>query len=215
VAAEAIIERWRERLFDISWFMRCLNEHIARLANLEDGCKGRFWEGRFCSQALLDEAGLLTAMAYVDLNPIRAGIAATPEESDFTSIYERIRDLKTVDDSAEHQDDTRSRVPLLEFASAQTSKRELIPFGLREYLELVDWTGRRIVEGKVGAIDQSIPPILRRLNIDVAAWERMMQPSGNVFGRAVGRVRRLRWHAQRLGQRWVRGLAWSRRLYGA
>jgi hypothetical protein len=214
MAAETIIERWRERLFDISWFMRCLNEHIARLANLEDGCKGRFWEGRFQSQALLDEAGLLTAMAYVDLNPIRAGIAATPEASDFTSIYERIRDLNTVDDSVQQQGDTRLRVPLLEFASSQTSTREVIPFGLPAYLELVDWTGRRIVEGKVGAIDQSIPPILQRLNIDVTAWERMMQPSGNVFGRAMGRVSRLRLHAQSLGQCWIRGLAWSRRLYG-
>jgi hypothetical protein len=149
MAAETIIERWRERLFDISWLMRCLNEHIARLANLEDGCKGRFWEGRFRSQALLDEAGLLTAMAYVDLNPIRAGIAATPEASDFTSIYERIRDPNTVDDSVQQQGDTRSRVPLLEFTSSQTSTREVIPFGLRAYLELVDWTGRRIVEGRL------------------------------------------------------------------
>ena len=214
MAAETIIERWRERLFDISWFMRCLNEHIARLANLEDGCKGRFWEGRFQSQALLDEAGLLTAMAYVDLNPIRAGIAATPEESSFTSIYERIRDLKAVDASAQ-QDGARARVPLRGFAASPASTRKVISFGLREYLELVDWTGRRIVEGKAGAIEQNIPPILRRLNIDVTAWERTMQPRGNVFGRAVGHVSRLRSHAQRLGQWWIRGLAWSRQLYGA
>lgn len=89
------VELYRERLHDLSWFMRVLNETIARMANAEDGCTGRFWEGRFKSQALLDEQALLTAMAYVDLNPIRAGIAETPEQSTHTSVKQRLEDVSS------------------------------------------------------------------------------------------------------------------------
>ena len=85
------IAELRKRLCSLSWFMSRLNEFIARAANKEDKVKGRFWESRFKCQALLDEAATACCMVYVDLNPIRAGLAATPEESDFTSIQERIR----------------------------------------------------------------------------------------------------------------------------
>jgi putative transposase len=85
------IARLRQRLSSLSWFMGRLNEFIARAANKEDSVKGRFWESRFKCQALLDEAAIAACMVYVDLNPIRAGLARTPEESDFTSIHERIR----------------------------------------------------------------------------------------------------------------------------
>lgn len=81
---------YRARLADLSWYMRVLNETIARKANAEDGVRGHFWEGRFKSQALLDEQAILSAMAYVDLNPIRAGIAKTPEASAYTSVEARL-----------------------------------------------------------------------------------------------------------------------------
>jgi hypothetical protein len=85
------IAELRKRLCSLSWFMGRLNEFIARAANKEDNVKGRFWESRFKCQVLLDDAAIAACMVYVDLNPIRAGLAASPEESDFTSIQERIR----------------------------------------------------------------------------------------------------------------------------
>jgi putative transposase len=85
------IAQLRKRLCSLSWFMGRLNEFIARAANKEDSVKGRFWHLKRDSQNLLDDAAIAACMVYVDLNPIRAALAATPEESDFTSIQERIR----------------------------------------------------------------------------------------------------------------------------
>jgi REP element-mobilizing transposase RayT len=209
--AQQLLSGWRQRLHDISWFMRCLNEHLAR-SNAEDQCAGRFWEGRFKSQALLDEAGLLTAMAYVDLNPIRAGIAVTPESSEFTSIYDRIRLLNAASEAAALANDDAA-VPLLAFET-NGEIDTVIPYRLADYLELVDWTGRVVRADKRGSIRAGLPPILQRLNIDVEAWQLAMRPGGNVFGRAIGSLSYLRLHARTLGQAWVRGLRKAAQLYG-
>jgi REP element-mobilizing transposase RayT len=202
-AAKQIVETWRGRLMDVSWFMRCLNEYLARRANTEDGCTGRFWEGRFKSQALLDEAGLLTAMAYVDLNPIRASIASTPEDSEFTSIYERIRLIQG----------KRSSGPRLRRFQESKTKHGCIPYSLKDYLQLVDWTSRAIRVDKSGAIDSRRPPILERINIDKEAWTEAMRPRGNVFGRAMGKLNHLEIHARALGQAWIKGLRQAERMY--
>jgi REP element-mobilizing transposase RayT len=212
-AAIAIVEQWRRRLCDISWYMRCLNEHLARRANVEDGCKGRFWEGRFKSQALLDDAGLLTAMAYVDLNPIRAGIADTPEASDFTSISARIESLRRERRNRVKPGSDRVEVPLLGFRDDSPNSRPAIPCRLTDYIELVDWSGRSRRQGKRGSMDADLPAIFVRLNIDADAWQLAMQSGGNMFGRALGKVDRLRLHAKALGQSWIKGLGQSKRLY--
>jgi hypothetical protein len=202
-AAKVIIETWRQRLMNISAFMKEMNEHLARRANAEDQCTGRFWEGRFKCQAQLDEAAILTAMAYVDLNPIRAGIASTPEDSEFTSIYQRIQSMQGKSTNG----------PRLRHFHETGNQRDCIPFLFNEYLQLVDWTGRSIRGDKQGAIDNTLPPILHRLNIDKDAWIESMRLKGNVFGRAMGKLNHLRIHAKALGQSWIKGLRQAERLY--
>jgi hypothetical protein len=85
LADPARIATARKRLGHLSWFMKCLKEGIARRANAEDDCTGAFWEGRYTSVPLLDQHALLSCMAYVDLNPVRAGVADRPERSRHTS----------------------------------------------------------------------------------------------------------------------------------
>jgi len=173
-----IVNVWRKKLASISWFMRCLNQPIARQANLEDKCTGKFWESRFTSQALKSEEALLSCMAYVDLNPVRAGLADTPEESSHTSIRERLHpefDLQqAIDDQAQCGDliDFKTALkPLLPFENRLVNKPQTgILFNFEEYLALVDWTSRIIRSDKRGYIDSALPPILNRLQITPDQW---------------------------------------------
>lgn len=159
-AISEVIEQWRSRLADISWFMRSLNEHIARQANKEDSCTGHFWESRFKSQALLDEKALLTCMAYVDLNPIRAAIADTPENSDYTSIQIRIEECALQARAEDETTQESTSVPLLKAFDPTTQSLANIGYDLHDYLELVDYSGRAIRDDKRGYIAEPTPPIL-------------------------------------------------------
>jgi len=154
---------WRARLRDISWFMRVINEGIARQSNKEDSCTGRFWEGRFSSQALLDEKALLTCMAYVDLNPIRAKMAKTPEQSAHTSVKKRIQKAKTTTQANHPNQQAKQLMPFV--GNPRLDQPMGLTFRLTDYLELLDWTGRIVRDDKRGAIPANTPAILDRLDI--------------------------------------------------
>lgn len=194
-ALDSKTELWRERLSDLSWFMRCLNEHIAVLANKEDECTGRFWEGRFKSQALLDEAALITCMAYVDLNPIRAKLAEQPETSNYTSIKERIRESLGKPHSAK----------ALLSMDGDTMNSNGLPFQLRDYLELVDWTGRAIRADKSGAISSSLPPILQRLGLNTHSWIAQQNHFGKKYFLVAGSREKIKTLALKIGVKWMNG----------
>jgi REP element-mobilizing transposase RayT len=218
---DSLCATYRERLCSISWFMRCLNEPIARWANAEDGCTGRFWESRFKCQALLDEVALLSCMTYVDLNPIRAGIAKPPEQSDYTSIQERLgirverseaeRGIESSKEAllATHERKLRKRLPLAELMafggwSSGSSPEAVIPYALADYIELVDWAGRIVREDKKGFIDAATPPILQRLGVDPDVWLDAALHFQARFHSAVGPVASLQALCNRLGRKWLR-----------
>jgi hypothetical protein len=169
---------YQRRLVDLSWFMKCLNESIAKEANREEDCTGHFWESRFKSQALLTEEAVLSCMAYVDLNPVRARMAETPEASDHTSIRERLAPrfklAQAIQAQTEQQFLNHFRIPLkplLQFEEAvRDEPQQGILFSLHDYLDLVDYTGRIIHPTKRGGIADDTPQILQRLGLSSEEW---------------------------------------------
>ena len=207
------VEELRWRLCDISWFMRCLNENIARRANEEDEVTGRFWEGRFKCVRLDDDAAVMSAMVYVDLNPIRAGKATTPEESKFTSGYARIRTHQ-----AEKRLQTKASGQTKAHNATLSEKHDwLCPiesiFSIRsamtleKYLTILDATGREVTKGKRGRIPEHLEPILTRLEINPEHWLLASTKFGNFFPRVAGSVEKMRQAAKSAGKLWFKGLS--------
>jgi len=205
-ALASCVEIWRTRLSDLSWYMRCLNETIARMANREDNCTGRFWEGRFRSQALLDEAALVSCMAYVDLNPIRAKMCNTLEQSEFTSIQERLAKFKRKQKEA----NLDWLAPMI---SDKVNTASRLPIRQMDYFALVDWTGRAVRADKRGAIPAGIKPILQKLGVEQDNWVKNTQYFGNRFSRVLGRVDQIRKFAGRIDQKWLAGVAQAGAFY--
>jgi len=172
----------RERLGCLSWFMRFINEPLARLANKEDDCKGRFWEGRFKSQQLLDEPAVLAAMVYVDLNPIRAGMTDDLRHPPHTSMNTRQAEAKT------NQPMTALNGP---FAP--------LPFtySLEQYVDLAEWTAAAQQHKRPTRSNRGPPQ-------DPELWPHHYLPKPGHWLRANGSFESLRAYAKDLGQCWIK-----------
>lgn len=194
-----LVTKYRQRLSDISWFNRCLNESIARQANREDRCTGRFWEGRFKCQKVQGFGAILACSVYVDLNPVRAGIAATPEASDFTSIQDRIRAVNQPEVCAMGN-------PKL------VVHKETFGMSEESYITLVDETGRMLKSGKRN-ISAELEPVLQRLKLNPKGWMLNAKSQSQLFRRVIAPLDTLKRLARKNNKAWFQGMASARLIF--
>ena len=198
------IKHLRQRLGSISWFMKSLNEYIARRANKEDNCKGRFWEGRFKCQRLYDESAILSCAVYIDLNPIRAKSATAPENSLYTSAYERIIEYRR------HKKEGKLWLcPISNIGR----RRGFLSMSLVEYLNILDSTGREIREGKRGKISDKLAPILVRIGVNPEYWINTSIYFRHWFAHAAGSKETLTDFSKNFNKSWCKGLKMADRAY--
>lgn len=211
---EERIEVLRERLGNLSWFMGRLNQHLAQLVNREEKTTGSFWEKRFFCKRLVDPSGVLASMAYVDLNPIRAKLAETPETSEFTSAYDRIVALQEEESSQEKTFEREKAIARAKQLCALKEEEELpIPITTEAYLELLDWTGRSILADKPGAIPSSLSPILSRLKIRQQHWPQAILSYSSLFWRIIGSFSSMVLAAKKAQKQWFQGLNASKSAF--
>lgn len=239
---DAWVAERRERLSDLSWFMRAITEPLARRANLEDASSGRFWEGRYTSTPLFDQAALVACMAYVDLYPVRERIATISEESLFTSVYQRVkaRHGHRAHQSPQRASGTATSGTATSGAAVQKSVvggasseaglfvaplarcRHLVEgaagsswkLTVDEYLTLVELTGRMMQQGKRSAVDPQLPALLSRLDVSAVNWIATMLKKQQFQGGGVGHAESRTIAAAERGLRWIRNRSslFARRL---
>jgi len=164
-------------------------------------------KGRFKSQALLDEQAILSCMIYVDLNPIRADSCQTLEDSEHTSIKQRIEQISPAETPS-----STATVKLSSFIGSSL-KEDGIAFALKDYLELADWTGRIVRDDKRGSIDTGTPGILQKLQLDEDTWMETVQGFSKGFHSFVGPEEQLKSLCQKQKRHWIQGINACRKLF--
>lgn len=204
------ISELRLRLGNLGWFMRSISQPVARRANIEDECTGRFWEGRFKVQALLDERAALSCMTYIDLNPIRAKICNTLAECAHTSIKARLRDHRR---QIEANGSAREKriAPVFDGLGPQTGN--VLSITAIKYIELTQWTGEQLWPSKGGHL---LPSLAAGNDASLSdkqkAWLRQVKATESAYARAIGSVEALLRKARNMNQAWLKGIRFARTM---
>ena len=235
IANKKLIDEYRRRIGNLSEFMKSLKEPIARRANKESGKKGHFWDGRFKAILLLGHESVLTCQTYIDLNPIRADIADTPEKSKFTGAYIRIQadeaekkleeiNKLELNGHTVHQDKSieieeskklvNSANWLAPFYQGENHLRPFFKISFSDYLELLDETAREIHPHKKGYMDPTLPDIFDRLKIDRKKWVESIKNYDKWFYRIIGKMSTLWQTLKDTSNRWFKGQVHNRNLFG-
>ena len=190
------INEIRRRLSNLSWFMRCLKEPIARRANQEDDCTGRFWEGRFKVQAILDSVALLSCMAYVDLNPLRLGKRNRPINSPHTSAHIR-----------SHRNPNRRLKPIVGAVGSQ-----LLDISEQCYASLLEASANWITRDSRRNRNHSARKVLARMRVSPASWVNQMLGVESAYYRVIGNAQVITEKAATMAQQWLRGITFARAI---
>ena len=89
-AVAAIHQRFSYRMHDLGEFMKGLLQRFTQWFNRAHTRTGRLWEDRFKSVIVEDGAAARVICAYIDLNPVRAGIVSDPADYRWSSYGEAI-----------------------------------------------------------------------------------------------------------------------------
>lgn len=171
-----VIDAWRRRLCDLSWFMKAINEPAARLANAEDGCKGHFWESRFKALPLLDEGAVLACMAYVDLNPVRTQSPSEVSFTRYTSVKRRI--------GRYFDNDLNPKKNNLGPVFSDHDKPRVLSISDDSYFALIHWTEHRHIEDS--AKKRKFSKALSRIGLSKRGWTTATSSFLKLFKSAAG-----------------------------
>jgi len=208
IADKEKIELYRERLGSLSWFMSRLNEPLAKQSNKEENCTGSFWEGRYSAHALLDEAAVFSCMAYVDLNPVRAKITEKLEESNNTSIKKRLNEIKQTEPI-----DVQAKLSSEISAISNQLNTKKLSISVKDYIELVEWTGQNITYPNKAAMPHHISSCLKQLNLQQNHWLKQLEHFEKYYCHVIGPMELIRQKAKQLKKRCLKGMSAARLLY--